>query len=71
MVETLDLKIKGSTVDSGQTHQNSEGWCSLYFNGTQVVLHRTEGIFLNVDDCIAMRDFFNVSIKEMQKKEIE
>lgn len=74
MVESSNLNIRAMSVEGRQGHQldsrqNSESNCSLFFNGTEVIFHRTEGIRLNIDDSKAMRDFLNAAIKEMEEKE--
>lgn len=71
MIEKNSLDISGRATDTGQTHQSSHATCGLFFNGTEVVLHRTSGMYLEIDDCKAIRDFLNTTIKEMEKKEVE
>jgi len=66
MIEQINLTIKGDSSDEGR---NSSSSCSLFFTGEKAVLHGKDSLFLSIDDCKAMRDFLNASIRAMESKE--
>ena len=68
MIDSINITIHGEDPDA-KFGQNTYSDCSLYFNGTQVVLNPRNSLLLEIDDCKAMRDFLDASIRAMENKE--
>ena len=72
MIDNATICIVGdNSSDTLHSHQSRTVSCSLHFNGKAVHLNAHDSMKLNVDDCIAMRDFLSATINDIKKKEIE
>jgi len=70
MIEASSIVIVGkNSLENLYSHQSQVVSCNLNFNGEAVFLDCRDHMILNFNDCIAMRDFLDMSIKNMQKKE--